>query len=248
VRQIEIGPRFEDWQSAARALLRAGVPPDQIAWREVEHPSLFDRSGTEAPAGDASPVVRVPRAFLDLARRVAAGRDPDRWRLLYEALWRIANESRDVLANDADPLVKRLHALAHEPPPQRAPTMPPTRADDGDAPEPGAASFVPAGASLPELRAAAARCEGCDLYRHASQTVFGRGPADARIVLVGEQPGDQDTPVSRRHACSPLRCRTVRPRREHTRSVSGLRKAIRRVSSDDRTPGIGNFRATTRAR
>jgi len=51
---------------------------------------------------------------------------------------------------------------------------------------------VPAGAGLDELRAAAARCEGCDLFRHATQVVFGRGPADARVALVGEQPGDQE--------------------------------------------------------
>ncbi|PYN52564.1 MAG: uracil-DNA glycosylase [Candidatus Rokuibacteriota bacterium] len=56
----------------------------------------------------------------------------------------------------------------------------------------GAAQFVPPGAGLAELRAAAARCTGCELYRHATQTVFGRGPADARIVFVGEQPGDQE--------------------------------------------------------
>jgi DNA polymerase len=55
-----------------------------------------------------------------------------------------------------------------------------------------AGPFVPGGASLEELRAAAARCAGCDLSRHASQTVFGRGPADARVALVGEQPGDQE--------------------------------------------------------
>ena len=49
MRQIEVGPRFEDWQSAARSLLRDAVPPDQVSWREVEHPSLFDRKGAEAP-------------------------------------------------------------------------------------------------------------------------------------------------------------------------------------------------------
>ncbi|OLC35694.1 MAG: uracil-DNA glycosylase [Candidatus Rokubacteria bacterium 13_1_40CM_4_69_5] len=57
---------------------------------------------------------------------------------------------------------------------------------------PGAAPFVPAHASLAELGQAATRCTGCDLYRHATQMVFGRGPADARIALVGEQPGDQE--------------------------------------------------------
>ena len=49
-----------------------------------------------------------------------------------------------------------------------------------------------AAAKLERLAAKAATCEDCDLYRNATQTVFGRGPADARIFLVGEQPGDQE--------------------------------------------------------
>lgn len=46
--------------------------------------------------------------------------------------------------------------------------------------------------SLDELRAIAAGCTACDLHCHATQTVFGEGPTDARIVLVGEQPGDHE--------------------------------------------------------
>jgi DNA polymerase len=53
-----------------------------------------------------------------------------------------------------------------------------------------AQDFVPAGADLDRLRRAAAGCRGCGLYQHATQTVFGRGDAGARVVLVGEQPGD----------------------------------------------------------
>jgi len=52
------------------------------------------------------------------------------------------------------------------------------------------ASFVPAGADLEALRLAARSCTGCDLYRNATQTVFGRGRSGARVVFVGEQPGD----------------------------------------------------------
>jgi uracil-DNA glycosylase family protein len=55
-----------------------------------------------------------------------------------------------------------------------------------------ASPFVPAGADLAELARAAAGCRGCELYRDACQTVFGEGPPDARVVLVGEQPGDQE--------------------------------------------------------
>lgn len=52
--------------------------------------------------------------------------------------------------------------------------------------------FVPGGAGLDELREAAAGCLGCPLHREATQTVFGAGAPDARVVLVGEQPGDQE--------------------------------------------------------
>ncbi|MEU6076483.1 UdgX family uracil-DNA binding protein [Micromonospora sp. NPDC047074] len=58
---------------------------------------------------------------------------------------------------------------------------------------PGAQKFIPPGAdTLDDLRAAAAGCRGCELYRDASQTVFGRGDAGARLVFVGEQPGDME--------------------------------------------------------
>jgi len=53
--------------------------------------------------------------------------------------------------------------------------------------------FLPEGKpTLPKLRDAAADCRGCDLYLHATQTVFGEGNAGARVVFVGEQPGDSE--------------------------------------------------------
>lgn len=55
-----------------------------------------------------------------------------------------------------------------------------------------AAPWVPDQPTLPLLQAASRNCEGCDLFRHATQTVFGEGPADAQVVMVGEQPGDQE--------------------------------------------------------
>ncbi len=56
---------------------------------------------------------------------------------------------------------------------------------------PGAQEFIPPSAdTIDALRTAAAGCRGCDLYRDASQTVFGRGDESARVVFVGEQPGD----------------------------------------------------------
>lgn len=55
-----------------------------------------------------------------------------------------------------------------------------------------AADFLPPRLGLAALRAAAAGCRGCTLYGNATQTVFGEGPTAARIVLIGEQPGDQE--------------------------------------------------------
>lgn len=55
-----------------------------------------------------------------------------------------------------------------------------------------AAPFVPSGAPLAVLRESVQQCRGCDLCETATQAVFGEGPPGARIVLVGEQPGDQE--------------------------------------------------------
>jgi uracil-DNA glycosylase len=53
-------------------------------------------------------------------------------------------------------------------------------------------SFIPPKPTLESLRKAAASCKGCDLWRNATQTVFGEGSRSARIVMVGEQPGDRE--------------------------------------------------------
>lgn len=51
---------------------------------------------------------------------------------------------------------------------------------------------LPADASLTELRRLAADCRNCPLWKLGTQTVFGEGPAKARIVIVGEQPGNRE--------------------------------------------------------
>ena len=56
----------------------------------------------------------------------------------------------------------------------------------------GAAEYVPDTHNLDELATAADACKGCDLYLNATQTVFGAGSPSAHMMLVGEQPGDQE--------------------------------------------------------
>ena len=55
-----------------------------------------------------------------------------------------------------------------------------------------AADFIPPRPTLPKLRDAARGCRGCNLWVNATQTVFGEGSPSAEVMLVGEQPGDQE--------------------------------------------------------
>jgi uracil-DNA glycosylase family protein len=74
-------------------------------------------------------------------------------------------------------------ATTHEPAPgKRSPRVPKQTAP----------RVAPDARSLKEVREAAQACKACPLWENATQTVFGEGPAHARIMLVGEQPGDQE--------------------------------------------------------
>jgi uracil-DNA glycosylase len=57
---------------------------------------------------------------------------------------------------------------------------------------PGAAEFLPEKRTLRALEQASQGCRGCDLYKDATQTVFGEGRKAAKLMLVGEQPGDRE--------------------------------------------------------
>ena len=68
-----------------------------------------------------------------------------------------------------------------------APTMARLRVEDS-----AANDLIPESPTLPQLREAAMGCRACDLYRGATQTVFGEGTRAAEVMLVGEQPGDSE--------------------------------------------------------
>jgi uracil-DNA glycosylase len=55
-----------------------------------------------------------------------------------------------------------------------------------------ARALIPQPPTLPGLKAAAARCQACDLYKTGTQTVFGEGAIQAKLMFVGEQPGDRE--------------------------------------------------------
>jgi uracil-DNA glycosylase len=64
-------------------------------------------------------------------------------------------------------------------------------------PESPVRQLIPPDPDLDALRAAAADCRGCRLWENATRTVFGEGPADAEVMLVGEQPGKEEDRTGR---------------------------------------------------
>ena len=310
------------WRVQARMALCAGIAPEHVDWDDAQSPSLLG-----GPTLDALPVQHdaphVPRAFLPLAARVLAHRDPQRHGLLYRLLWRISHGEPQLLTHVTDRDVHRagnmekairrdahkmkafvrfrqvpgetdayvawfepehhivdlvapffmrrfagmrwailtpyrsacwdLHALSfgdgatrgdapgddaqesmwrtyyanifnparinprmmRQEMPQKywkhlpeAQLLPALLRDAGHrvrdmaerAPEPPRRRIpspvlpapVAAGDSLAAVQAAALACRRCPLWEPATQTVFGEGPADARVMLIGEQPGDEE--------------------------------------------------------
>jgi len=75
--------------------------------------------------------------------------------------------------------------------------MPPRRPSRKASRRQSADALIPARPSLPAVRSAAADCRACELWQRGTQTVFGEGPRQARLMLIGEQPGDQEDRIGR---------------------------------------------------
>ncbi|OYQ32291.1 hypothetical protein CHU95_15895 [Niveispirillum lacus] len=101
-----------EWRDAARALLRAGVPPTDVDWRVQDGGAdLFGLADDPLPPPDPSlSAPTVPAAFLTLADAVICHRDPSRFALLYRLLWRVQGE-RALLSIPSDPDVARAETL-----------------------------------------------------------------------------------------------------------------------------------------
>jgi DNA polymerase len=96
---------FEEFRDAARALIGAEAAPADVDWR-VGGDLL---GGAAPPHGTAR--FNVPAGYVRLAETVACHRDPQRFALLYELLWRITHGERELLAIATDPLVHRLQRM-----------------------------------------------------------------------------------------------------------------------------------------
>jgi probable DNA metabolism protein len=100
---------FPGWRDAARGLVQAGVLASEILWQVGDAPTdLFAEAAVMPPA--SSRPFKVPRAFLDLAESAILHSDPERFALLYALL---AGDPHRI-ADQADPLVRRLEGMARE--------------------------------------------------------------------------------------------------------------------------------------
>ncbi len=114
--QVTFIPTFATWQQAARRALYADVVPATIHWQEMDdtQPALgmFDAKEENEPT-PVTPTAehRVPRAFVDVAQRVACHRDPQRWALLYRILFRLTHGEAHLLNVAVDSDVYLLTAM-----------------------------------------------------------------------------------------------------------------------------------------
>jgi len=103
---------FAGWREMARDLVKAGIPPAQVSWREPGgENSLFADGGAIPQSVADAQAPHVSRRFLDLAGKALLHNDPARFDLLYGLLWRAQCEPR-LLEDAADPAVRRLDELA----------------------------------------------------------------------------------------------------------------------------------------
>ena len=99
------GADLDGFRRAVRHLIATGARPEDVVWST--RPTLF---GTDGESGAAA--VNLPRALAELIRLVVCHRDPERYALLYAAVWRSLHGERHLLEISTDPLVHRLDRMA----------------------------------------------------------------------------------------------------------------------------------------
>ncbi|MFZ2102377.1 MAG: UdgX family uracil-DNA binding protein [Oricola sp.] len=156
---------FPGWRDAARALALNGIDPESVEW-------LADGGVNDLPEPPQGKALSVPRAFVAMAEHAIFHNAPDRFSFLYSVLKRLADGDLKI-GQKTDPDIARLVQMVAE------------------AEIPGGANFTMPD-PLEGPRDAAKLCTHCHLHGPATQTVFGDGRAEAKLVFVGEQPGDQE--------------------------------------------------------
>jgi DNA polymerase len=106
---LKPGADLDGFRRAVRALIAADVPPGEVAWSTAE-PDLFGAEPV-ADAGQDAPALSLPRAVAELVQEVVPHRDPERYALLYDVIWRVTHGQRGLLEIASDPVVHRLELM-----------------------------------------------------------------------------------------------------------------------------------------
>jgi DNA polymerase len=109
--RLEPGADLNGFRAAVRALVAAGVRPDDVVFDSGSAPTLDAFAAQEPTAQDAPPVL-LPRAVQEAIAQVVQNRDPERYALLYRLVWRVLHGERHLLDVASDPLVHRLARMA----------------------------------------------------------------------------------------------------------------------------------------
>ena len=113
--QLELASEidFEGWRRQARWVATRSIPPGEVQWRINGATSLLDDAPIEVTSSSASSELKVPRVFVDLARKVILHRSPDRFAALYKVLLRLRIEPQ-LLDVEVDPDVMRLRVFERQ--------------------------------------------------------------------------------------------------------------------------------------
>jgi probable DNA metabolism protein len=105
---LRAGADLDGFRAAARRLAGRNVPPERVLWSIGEAPGLF--GATVEVEATQSPL-SLPRGVAEMVGSVVPHRDPERYALLYELIWRILHGERRLLEVSSDPLVHRLERM-----------------------------------------------------------------------------------------------------------------------------------------
>ena len=101
---LSAGADLEGFRTALRNLIAEAVAPQDVTWDDT--PGLF-----EAPLVQDAPPIALPRRIADLIALIVCHRDPERYALLYQLVWRVRHGEPNLMQIASDPLVHRLHRM-----------------------------------------------------------------------------------------------------------------------------------------
>jgi len=174
------------WFQPDHHILREAVPFFADRFRSMKWSILTPEESAHWDGNELSFTAGVPRSRAPQEDELES-----LWRTYYGATFNPARVNLQLMRQHAPqrywPQMPEMDTLAQElaAAPERVGRMITQQAK-------GAVAYLPETRDLPVMADAVKLCRGCDLYLHATQAVFGEGPAAARVVLIGEQPGDQE--------------------------------------------------------